>query len=141
MDRVVEVVSKRPQVQERMTEDIANYLVEELDAKGVAVVIEASHSCMTIRGVRKPGSECVTSAMKGVFRESTFAWHTWAWALLQSQQGKGKAYVYYFDHRTSQSPEGAGHGSEILFVFGNLGADPELPVTNQPPKRCFSGSL
>src|SRR5262245_10685019 len=61
--RVVEVVSKRPQVQERMTEDIANLLVEELDAKGVAVVIEAAHTCMTIRGVRKPGSVCVTSAM------------------------------------------------------------------------------
>ena|ERR1700733_4875268 len=68
--RVVEVVSKRPQVQERMTEDIANLLVEELDAKGVAVVIEASHTCMTIRGVRKPGSMCVTSAMKGVFRSN-----------------------------------------------------------------------
>ena len=68
--RVVEVVSKRPQVQERMTEDIANLLVEELDAKGVAVVIEAAHTCMTIRGVRKPGSICVTSAMKGVFRSN-----------------------------------------------------------------------
>jgi GTP cyclohydrolase I len=68
--RVVEVVSKRPQVQERMTEDIANFLVDELGAKGVAVVIEASHSCMTIRGVRKPGSVCVTSAMKGVFRSN-----------------------------------------------------------------------
>ena len=68
--RVVEVVSKRPQVQERMTEDIANLLVEELDAKGVAVVIEASHSCMTIRGIRKPGSVCVTSAMKGLFRSN-----------------------------------------------------------------------
>src|ERR1700674_1474984 len=66
--RVVEVVAKRPQVQERMTEEIANLLVEELDAKGVAVVIEATHSCMSIRGVRKPGSVCVTSAMKGVFR-------------------------------------------------------------------------
>ncbi len=68
--RVVEVVSKRPQVQERMTEDIANLLVDELDAKGVAVVIEAAHTCMTIRGVRKPGSMCVTSAMKGVFRSN-----------------------------------------------------------------------
>jgi GTP cyclohydrolase IA len=68
--RVVEVVSKRPQVQERMTEDIANLLVEELDAKGVAVVIEATHTCMTIRGVRKPGSVCMTSAMKGVFRSN-----------------------------------------------------------------------
>jgi GTP cyclohydrolase I len=68
--RVVEVVSHRPQVQERMTEEIADLLIDELDVKGVAVVIEASHSCMTIRGVRKPGSVCVTSAMKGVFRSS-----------------------------------------------------------------------
>jgi GTP cyclohydrolase IA len=66
--RVVEVISHRPQVQERMTEDIANLLVDELDAKGVAVVIEASHSCMTIRGIKKPGSSMVTSAMKGTFR-------------------------------------------------------------------------
>ncbi|HEY2414306.1 MAG TPA: GTP cyclohydrolase I FolE [Pirellulaceae bacterium] len=68
--RVVEVISHRPQVQERMTEDIANLLVEELGAKGVAVVIEASHSCMTIRGVKKPGSSMVTSSMKGVFRSN-----------------------------------------------------------------------
>jgi GTP cyclohydrolase I len=68
--RVVEVVSKRPQVQERMTETIADLMVEELDAKGVAVVIEASHSCMTMRGVRKPGSVCVTSAMRGIFRSN-----------------------------------------------------------------------
>lgn len=66
--RVVEVVARRPQVQERMTETIADLLVEELAAKGVAVVIEASHSCMTIRGVRKPDSWCVTSAMRGIFR-------------------------------------------------------------------------
>ena len=66
--RVVEGVARRPQVQERMTETIADLLVEELDAKGVAVVVEASHSCMTIRGVKKPGSMCVTSAMKGIFR-------------------------------------------------------------------------
>jgi GTP cyclohydrolase IA len=68
--RVVESVSHRPQVQERMTEEIANLLIQELDVKGVAVVIEASHSCMTIRGVRKPGSICVTSAMKGIFRSN-----------------------------------------------------------------------
>ncbi|MEX2315747.1 MAG: GTP cyclohydrolase I FolE [Pirellulales bacterium] len=68
--RVVEVVSHRPQVQERMTEEIADLLIEELDVKGVAVVIEAEHSCMTIRGVRKPGSICVTSAMKGIFRKN-----------------------------------------------------------------------
>jgi GTP cyclohydrolase I len=68
--RVVESVSHRPQVQERMTEEIANLLIQELDVKGVAVVIEATHSCMTIRGVRKPGSICVTSAMKGLFRSN-----------------------------------------------------------------------
>lgn len=68
--RVVEEISHRPQVQERMTEQIANLLVEELDVKGVAVVIEASHSCMAIRGVRKPDSVCVTSAMKGIFRSN-----------------------------------------------------------------------
>jgi GTP cyclohydrolase IA len=66
--RVVEEIARRPQVQERMTEQIANLLVEELHAKGVGVVIEAVHTCMTIRGVRKPGSVCVTSAMKGCFR-------------------------------------------------------------------------
>lgn len=68
--RVVEVVSHRPQVQERMTEEIAELLLKELEAKGVAVVVEATHSCMTIRGVRKPGSLCVTSAMKGLFRKN-----------------------------------------------------------------------
>lgn len=66
--RVVESVARRPQVQERLTEQVANLLVEELAPKGVAVVVEAEHTCMTIRGVRKPGSRCVTSAMKGLFR-------------------------------------------------------------------------
>jgi GTP cyclohydrolase IA len=69
--RVVETVARRPQVQERMTEQIADLLVHELQAKGVAVVIEAEHTCMTIRGIRKPGSVCVTSAMKGCFRSKS----------------------------------------------------------------------
>lgn len=68
--RVVEVVARRPQVQERMTETIADLLVSELDVKGVAVVIEATHTCMTIRGIRKPGSLCLTSAMRGIFRSN-----------------------------------------------------------------------
>lgn len=70
LGRIVEVVSRRPQVQERLTETVADLLVEELGAKGVAVVVEAVHTCMTIRGIRKPGSECVTSAMKGLFRSN-----------------------------------------------------------------------
>ena len=65
--RVVEEVSKRPQVQERMTHTIADLLHRELDAKGVVVVLEAEHSCMTIRGVRKPGSITITSAVRGLF--------------------------------------------------------------------------
>ncbi len=68
--RVVEVLSRRPQVQERMTEEIADLVMRELDARGVGVVLEASHSCMTIRGVRKPDSLCTTSAMRGAFREN-----------------------------------------------------------------------
>ncbi len=69
--RVVDEVARRPQVQERMTEQIAKILEEELQAKGVAVIIEAVHTCMTIRGVQKPGSVCVTSAMKGCFRNKS----------------------------------------------------------------------
>ncbi len=66
--RVVEEVSRRPQVQERMTQQIADLLETELETSGVAVVIEAEHSCMSIRGVRKPGSKTVTSALRGLFK-------------------------------------------------------------------------
>ena len=65
--RVIEVFSHRPQIQERMTEDIAELLHRELKAKAAAVVIEAEHTCMTLRGVKKPGSLCVTSALRGGF--------------------------------------------------------------------------
>lgn len=68
--RVVEEVSKKPQVQERMTHQIADLLAEKLDAKGVVVVLEAVHTCMTIRGVRKPGSLTVTSAVRGLFKSN-----------------------------------------------------------------------
>lgn len=68
--RAVELLARRPQVQERMTEELADLLMRELGAKGVGVVIDASHSCMTIRGIRKPGSLCTTSAMRGIFRSN-----------------------------------------------------------------------
>ncbi|HWN01075.1 MAG TPA: GTP cyclohydrolase I, partial [Streptosporangiaceae bacterium] len=58
------------QVQERMTSQIADALVETLDPRGVVVVIEAEHLCMTMRGVRKPGARTVTSAVRGSFRDS-----------------------------------------------------------------------
>ena len=68
--RVLEVISKRPQVQERITEELADILMEELNPRGVGVILEASHTCMTIRGVRKPESMTTTSAMRGTFREN-----------------------------------------------------------------------
>jgi GTP cyclohydrolase I len=67
--RVIDVLSKRPQMQERLTEEVADLLMSELDAKGVAVVLEGTHSCMTIRGVHKPNSSFVTSAMRGLFKD------------------------------------------------------------------------
>ncbi|MCZ6682453.1 MAG: GTP cyclohydrolase I FolE [Planctomycetota bacterium] len=69
--RVVEDFARRPQVQERLTTQIADTLVNELRAKGVAVVMEATHTCMTCRGVRKPGSVMVTSAVRGVCRTNS----------------------------------------------------------------------
>lgn len=66
--RVVEEVSRRPQVQERMTQTVADMIERELGTAGVAVVIEAEHSCMAIRGIRKPGSITITSALRGQFK-------------------------------------------------------------------------
>lgn len=69
--RAVEVFARRPQVQERLTSQIADSIEHVLNAQGVGVVIEAEHLCMTARGVRKPGSKMVTSAMRGCFRSDT----------------------------------------------------------------------
>ena len=66
--RLVDVYAKRPQVQERLTAEVADALVEHLDPQGVMVVIECEHLCMTMRGVRKPGSKTVTSAVRGTMR-------------------------------------------------------------------------
>ena len=68
--RTVEAFARRPQIQEQMTEQLADLLIEELGARGVAVVLEATHTCMAIRGVRKTGSITTTSAMRGAFRDN-----------------------------------------------------------------------
>ena len=68
--RLVDLYARRPQVQERMTSQIADALVDTLEPRGVVVVIEAEHLCMTMRGVRKPGARTVTSAVRGAFRDS-----------------------------------------------------------------------
>ena len=68
--RLVDVLARRPQVQERLTSQIADYLMEGLRPQGVAVVVEAEHLCMSMRGIKKPGSVLVTSAVRGVFRGS-----------------------------------------------------------------------
>lgn len=68
--RLVDVYARRPQVQERMTSQIADSLMEVLEPRGVIVVVEAEHLCMAMRGVRKPGAKAVTSAVRGCFRNS-----------------------------------------------------------------------
>ena len=68
--RLVDGMARRPQVQERLTTQIADAMVERLEPQGVLVVIEAEHLCMTMRGVRKPGAVTVTSAVRGSFRDS-----------------------------------------------------------------------
>jgi GTP cyclohydrolase IA len=68
--RLVEGYARRPQVQERLTGQIADALMEELNPLGAACVIEATHTCMTIRGAKKPGSIMVTSALRGIFKEN-----------------------------------------------------------------------
>jgi GTP cyclohydrolase IA len=68
--RLVDLYARRPQVQERMTSQIADALMNVLEPSGVIVVIEAEHLCMSMRGVRKPGAKTVTSAVRGIIRES-----------------------------------------------------------------------
>ncbi len=68
--RVVDICSKRPQVQERLTSQVADAITEALQPRGVVVVIECEHLCMSMRGVRKPGATTVTSAVRGIFREN-----------------------------------------------------------------------
>ena len=69
--RLVDLYARRPQVQERMTSQIADGLMSVLEPSGVIVVIEAEHLCMAMRGVRKPGAKTVTSAVRGSFRDNT----------------------------------------------------------------------
>ncbi len=71
MARIVDCFAKRLQVQERLTGEIADLMMNHLKPMGVAVVVEASHSCMTIRGIKKPGSTMVTSALRGLFRKDS----------------------------------------------------------------------
>jgi len=66
--RIVDTLARRLQAQERLTYQIADFIMNNLKPQGVAVVLEASHSCMTIRGIKKPGSIMVTSALRGIFR-------------------------------------------------------------------------
>jgi len=68
--RVVDIYSKRLQVQERITTDIADVVMKKLKPKGVLVVLEAEHLCMSIRGVKKPGVLTITSAVRGIFRKN-----------------------------------------------------------------------
>ena len=66
--RVVDAFARRPQVQERLTFQIADFIEEKIEPLGVAVVLESEHSCMTMRGIKKPGAKMLTSQMRGVFK-------------------------------------------------------------------------
>ncbi len=66
--RIIDAFARRLQLQERLTEQIADFLMKNLKPQGVTVVLEASHSCMTIRGIKKPGAMMVTSALRGIFK-------------------------------------------------------------------------
>ncbi|HEP1482506.1 GTP cyclohydrolase I [Streptococcus pyogenes] len=68
--RAVEVASKRPQLQERLTSQIADALVEALNPKGTLVMVEAEHMCMTMRGIKKPGSKTITTTARGLYKKS-----------------------------------------------------------------------
>jgi GTP cyclohydrolase I len=86
--RVVEILARRPQLQERLTGQIADTVLEALEAQGVGVVIEAEHLCMTMRGIRKPGSRLVTSANRGIFRTQPATRAEFFSILGNSQSGK-----------------------------------------------------
>ena len=71
MARIVEFYARRPQLQERLTEQIARYMADKLDPQGVMVVVEARHLCVEMRGVKKPGALTVTSAIRGIFNHQS----------------------------------------------------------------------
>lgn len=84
--RVVEVISRRPQLQERMTTEIADTIMEALNPEGVAVVIQAEHLCMIMRGIKKPGANVVTSAIRGIFSRKA-ASRAEFFSIIQGKQG------------------------------------------------------
>ena len=85
--RLLEIMAKRPQLQERLTTDIAEVIMEVLKPKGVLVVIEAEHLCMAMRGVRKPGHIAITSAIRGVMRQP--ATRAEAFSLIKNRNSSG----------------------------------------------------
>ncbi len=86
--RVVEGYARRPQLQERLTSQVADAIMKKLEPRGVLVVIEAEHMCMSMRGVMKPGSKTVTSAVRGIFQQNP-ATRAEAFALIRGRQSRG----------------------------------------------------
>ena len=109
-------------MQERLTEELADLLMRELDAKGVAIVIEASHSCMTIRGVNKPNSTFVTSAMRGVFKERLAP---------APRSCRSSSVRPRISARRATNPWRAGAAAPVLFV-ARIAAEPRPLTTNGP---------
>lgn len=77
----------------------------------------------------------VVNALEGLYRDGSYAWNTWTWARLQSTHGRGKVYLYYFDVRTPASPNGAHHGDDVAYVFGNFDI-PGKSAANVAPRSA-----
>ena len=160
--RVVDLYAKRPQVQERLTSQIADALVERLDPRGVIVVVEAEHLCMSMRGIRKPGSTTVTSAVRGLMRDVRVVAgrghepHHRMTPLPAAPPGPATGCVDRVGHRlnctpdsfsdggrwldpTPLSPTGCGCGLTVRTSSTSAGSRPGPAPTGCPPTRSCAG--
>ena len=109
------------------------FVNQKLDSEGFIKMVQGQYAPAAYEILRVyPHSteEEATQSAKDLMRESTFAWPTWAWAVMHTRNSSNRAYVYYFDHRVPGIPGGANHASEIPYVFGNLGGPG--PMNSRP---------
>ncbi len=109
------------------------FINQELDSEGFIKMVRERYAPAAeeiLKVYPHTAEEEATRSAKDLMRESTFAWPTWAWAVMHTRNSANKAYVYYFDHRAPGVPGGANHADEIPYVFGNL--DSPGPMGNRP---------
>jgi len=109
------------------------FVNQKLNSEGFTKMVEQQYAAGAeeiLKVYPHATEEEATQSAKDLMRESTFAWPTWAWAVMHTRNSKNKAFVYYFDHRVPGVPGGANHAAEIPYVFGNL--DSPGPMGNRP---------